>query len=95
MRTELPAVAATIGHNSGNPTVSIEARLFNILVRFGPEDVLFHTLSFQAGSTVRDLIQKPELPVSEIFLVLRNGRDISSGIVVRRLILKRSWMMVT
>ncbi len=73
--------AVTIGHNSGELQVTIEARLFNSLRGFGPKDRSFQSFTFQAGSTVGDLIRKLELPIDEIFLILRNGRDISSGVI--------------
>ncbi len=72
---------ALIGHNSGDITVTIEARLFNSLSRFAPADGPFQTLVFPAGSTVGDVIGKLNLPLAEVFLVLRNGRDVSAGLV--------------
>ncbi len=70
-----------IGHNSQIATVRIEARLFNSLSRFAPAGGPFQTLDFPAGSTVGDVISRLNLPLKEVFLVLRNGRDVSSGLI--------------
>ncbi len=73
-----------IGHNSGDLTISVETKLFNSMSLFaGPEGPI-QTLEFPAGTTVGDIIHHLKLPIDEIFLVLRNGRDVSSGLVGAR-----------
>ena len=70
-----------LGHNSGCISISIKAKLFNSLNRYkGPEGPVFG-LQLPAGATVGDVISRLGLPVDEIFLILKNGRDISSGLV--------------
>ena len=69
------------GHNSGDITVRIETRLFNSLSRFANEDGPFRTLEFPAGATVGDVISRLNLPLKDVFLVLRNGRDVTAGLV--------------
>ncbi len=71
----------TIGHNSAGATVWVEARLFNSLSRFAPADGPFQTLAFPAGSTVGDVIRRLNVPLDQIFLILRNGRDVTPGVV--------------
>ena len=73
--------ASGIGHNSGLLEVTIEARLFNSLSQYRPPGSGHQTLTFPAGSTIGDVIRKLNLPHKDIFLVLRNGRDVSSGVV--------------
>ncbi len=75
------ARTSAIGHNSDQIVVTVEARLFNSLGRFAPESGPVQTLSFPAGSTIGDVIRQLKLPLAEVFLVLRNGRDVSSGLV--------------
>ncbi|MCP5088210.1 MAG: MoaD/ThiS family protein [Rhodobacteraceae bacterium] len=73
-----------IGHNSGNSTVSVETKLFNSMSLFaGPEGPV-QILDFPAGTTIGDIIHHLNLPIDEIFLVLRNGRDVSTGLVGER-----------
>lgn len=80
----MKADAPPIGHNSQDVTVTVEARLFNSLSRFAPAGGPFQVLDFPAGSTVGDLISQLNLPLDKLFLVLRNGRDITSGLVGAR-----------
>jgi len=71
---------AEIGHNSQAFDITIEARLFNSLTKFADGEGAFKTVSLPAGSTVGDLIQLLAVPMTEIFLVMRNGRDITPSL---------------
>ncbi len=73
---------ASIGHNAEKFTVKIEARLFNSLARYGGMAGGHQVVELAAGATVGDLIRKFRIPHPEIFLVLRNGRDITPGLYV-------------
>lgn len=78
---ELPAAtSAGIGHNAGCAVIRVEARFFNSLARFSGTDGLCRAMEMPAGATVGDLIALLKLPVRDIFLVLRNGRDITPGL---------------
>lgn len=69
-----------IGHNAGGVEIAIEVRLFNSLTRHaGPEGPV-RRLSLPVGATVGDVIDRLRLPVADVFLVLRNGRDVSPGV---------------
>ncbi len=68
-----------IGHNSQGIKVKIEAWFFNSLAQYSGRGPKAH-LMLDAGSTVGDLIKMVGLPLPEIFLVLRNGRDVSPGV---------------
>jgi len=68
-----------IGHNSGNARIAIEIRLFNSLAQFGGRTGPVQQLELGAGATVGDVVRLIGLPLSEIFLVLRNGHDVSPG----------------
>ena len=71
---------AGLGHNVGGATIAIEVRLFNSLTRHaGPEGPV-RRLELDAGATVGDVVDLLRLPVADVFLVLRNGRDVSPGI---------------
>jgi hypothetical protein len=68
------------GHNSQEVMLQIEVRLFNTLTRYATAGSSHQKIEVAAGSTVGDLIRLFKLPVSDIFLVLRNGRDITPGL---------------
>ncbi len=70
-----------MGHNSDGATVSVESRLFNSLSRFAGERSWRETFTLPAGSTIRDVVEAWGIPHKEIFLVMRNGRDVTSGLV--------------
>ena len=79
MKTDV--IQPAIGHNSAQALVRIEARLFNSLSRFAPPDGPFQSLIFPAGATVGDVIRRLNLPLDQVYLVLRNGRDVTAGLV--------------
>jgi len=70
---------AQIGHNSGDVNVSVEVRLFNSLHRYSRVGLKHETLNFPAGSTVGDIVKEFQIPLKDIYLVLRNGSDITPG----------------
>jgi sulfur carrier protein ThiS len=72
--------AAPIGHNVQDARVRVEVRLFNSLARFNGGASAGRPLELAAGSTVGDLMRQLRLPRHEVFLVMRNGRDISPGL---------------
>ncbi len=69
------------GHNSQAARITIETKLFNSLTRFAASRPTRAVLTLPAGATVRDVLDFWQLPEREVFLVLRNGRDISPGVV--------------
>ena len=66
-----------IGDNSAGAAVDIEVRLFNSLARYikGPRTAC--RVSLPAGSTVADILKLFEIPLDEVYLVMRNGRDLT------------------
>lgn len=70
----------SIGHNTREVTIRVEVRLFNSLARYAGGDSSGRTLELAAGATVGELMALLDLPRREIFLVMRNGRDISPGL---------------
>lgn len=70
-----------IGHNAQDISIRIEVRLFNSLQKFAGPEGWRRTLDVAAGATIGDLVDTLKVPASEIFLVMKNGRDISSGLV--------------
>lgn len=68
------------GHNSRNATIFIEARFFNSLAKYSGGDGLCQKVEVAMETTVGDIIEMFRLPRQDIFLVLRNGRDITPGI---------------
>ena len=72
--------SAGIGHNSRGIILSIEARFFNSLAKYSGHSGLTRQVEVPAGASVGDLIKMFDLPLSEIYLVSRNGRDITPGV---------------
>ncbi len=70
-----------LGHNSQRKTITVESRLFNSLTKFSGTRSTREKLTLPAGSTVRDVLDFWGLPEAEVFLVLRNGRDVTPGLV--------------
>jgi len=69
-----------IGHNTHGANVQIEARFFNSLAKYSGVDGVARKLGLPAGATVGDVIRMFALPLHDIYLVLRNGRDITPGL---------------
>lgn len=69
-----------IGHNTAGGRILVEVRLFNSLAKFSRSETLAERIEVPAGATVGDLIQRFRLPIPDIFLVLKNGRDITPGL---------------
>jgi hypothetical protein len=69
----------TIGHNAEQAAVRVEARFFNTLTRFVGDGGV-RVVDLPPLACVGDLISMFRVPLKEIFLVLRNGRDITPGI---------------
>ncbi len=72
--------AATIGHNAAGQEIEIEIRLFNSLTRHAGPSGPVRRMRFPVGATVGDAVALLGLPPADVFLVLRNGRDVSPGI---------------
>ena len=70
-----------LGHNARGATVTIESRLFNSLTKFSGDRSCRETFELPAGSTVADVLRLWGLPRGEVFLCLRNGRDVTPGLV--------------
>lgn len=70
----------SLGHNSGGIFLEIETRFFNSLSKYSGCEGLTRKVEVPAGARIGDLIEMFKLPLDEIFLVLRNGRDVTPGI---------------
>ena len=80
----------SIGHNSANADIKVEVRLFNSLSRFGGSDGVRRHLILPAGSSIGDILGRLRIPHCEVFLALRNGRDVTpslySGLNTERIV---------
>jgi len=73
-------MTAGYGHNADGVRIKVEARFFNSLARYSGHDGLSCQLELSAGACVGDIIAMFKLPLPEIFLVMKNGRDITPGL---------------
>lgn len=73
-------LARGIGDNSGELTIRVEVRLFNSLARFGGVGGAVQLLELPVGGTVGDVISALRMPSDKVFLVLKNGRDVTRGV---------------
>jgi molybdopterin converting factor small subunit len=69
-----------IGHNVQGATIKVQVRLFNSMSRFTKSETFAEDIVLAAGATVGDIIERFKLPLKDIFLVLKNGRDITPGL---------------
>lgn len=69
-----------VGHNTAGLTIRVQVRLFNSLAKFTASPGWREDLELLVDATVGDLIQRFKLPLHDVFLVLRNGRDINAGL---------------
>jgi sulfur carrier protein ThiS len=69
-----------IGHNSRDVAITVEVRLFNSLAKFLPKKQRQPVLEFEPGSTIADILRRMDIPDSEVFLALCNGRDVTPNL---------------
>lgn len=69
-----------IGHNVSGVFITVEARLFNSLFKYRDANNPAGRVRLPAGSTVGDLMARLGLARREVFLVMRNGRDITRSL---------------
>jgi hypothetical protein len=68
------------GHNAAGSVIRIEARFFNSLSRYSGADSVSRAIELPAGAVIGDVIRQFALPLAGIYLVLKNGRDVTPGI---------------
>jgi len=64
------------GHNMPEGMLKVQVRLFNAVAGavHGPA---VREVELPHGSTVRDVVESLAIPLEKVFLILRNGRDIT------------------
>ena len=72
-------MSSLLGHNITGGSLKVQVRLFNSLTRFAGSGETHRDLELAPGATVGDLARLLGIPLPEIFLVLVNGRDVTSG----------------
>jgi len=70
---------ARAGHNSAGITIEVEVRLFNSVGCFG-DGTRKQRLAVPAGSTVGDVLRSLGIGAGEVYLALRNGRDVTPSL---------------
>ncbi len=72
-----PPARRGIGDNSEGATIEVEVRLFNSLAHHLRGRRTACTITLPAGGTIGDILTMFGIAVSEVFLVMRNGRDLT------------------
>jgi hypothetical protein len=80
MEQQNDAAAPMLGHNIQNATVRVEVRFFNSLSCYSLNGGRPVIMQIPAGSTVGDVIRRLDIPSAEVYLALRNGRDITRSL---------------
>ena len=70
-----------IGDNSKGLAITVEVRLLNGVAQYAGRSDWRRKLEVPVGTAVGDLAQQLGIPSERIFLILVNGRDITSGLV--------------
>ncbi len=69
------------GHNSAGMKVSVTVRAFNSITKYCDKNKLNQELEYPAGATLEDIVSDFKVPLSELYLILVNGRDVSPGLI--------------
>ncbi len=68
---------AGIGHNMPDEPLRVRVRLFNtVAAKMGTASGEL-ALELPPGSTIADVVARLSIPLDAVFLVLRNGRDVT------------------
>ena len=71
---------ASIGDNSADVSIEFVVKGFNSITPYVAKHGAPLPMKMKAGSTVRELVEKLGIPKDKIFLVFKNGRDVTKGI---------------
>ena len=71
---------ASIGHNSAEINIEFVVKGFNSITPYVAKNGAPLPMKMKAGSTVRELVEQLGIPKDKIFLVFKNGRDVTKGI---------------
>ena len=71
---------ATIGHNSADVNIDFVVKGFNSITPYVAKNGAPLPMTMKAGTTVRDVVDLLGIPKDKIFLVFKNGRDVTKGI---------------
>ena len=64
-----------LGHDSRDAAITIEIRAFNSMTQYCSRNQIAAPRSYPADTTHSDVVRDLDVPESEIFLILVNGRD--------------------
>ena len=80
IKNETPNEIAPIGHNSADVTIDFVVKGFNSITPYVAKHGAPLPMTMKAGATVRDVVDLLGIPKDKIFLVFKNGRDVTKGI---------------
>ena len=69
--------AARLGHNMPDEPLRVEVRVFNSVAAASKLASGAHHIELPPGSTIADVIERLGIRLDKVFLVLRNGRDVT------------------
>lgn len=78
--TEILDQNASFGHNSGDTLVRFVVKGFNSVSPFVKKHGAPRPMELPVGATIRDVVEKLGIPNHTIFLAMKNGRDVTTGL---------------
>ncbi|HHN67361.1 MAG TPA: hypothetical protein ENK15_04915 [Thermopetrobacter sp.] len=69
---------SALGHNRRDAVIRVEVRMFNAIC--GPGQPRIVALELQPGDTIADIVKRLDIPLDKVFLILRNGRDVTPSL---------------
>ena len=76
---EMPPAAA-VGHNSAEAMVCFFVKGFNSIAPYVVKNGAPQEMSLPVGATLRDVVSLLGIPKGRVFLVMKNGRDVTKGL---------------
>lgn len=80
MRREDFEAIASIGHNSQEAEVTFVVKGFNSISQYVAKHGAPREMRLPVGATLRDVKEELGIPDFKIFLAMKNGRDVTSGL---------------
>ncbi len=74
------AASVGVGHNSAEAMVCFFVKGFNSIAPYVEKTGAPQPMSLPVGATLRDVAELLGIPKGRVFLVMKNGRDVTKGL---------------